>query len=166
MRIIDISREHLRLKFLELFDLSKLLCDISFVLDMYLDFCLFVQRKLRTLRIYLRKIINGLQAIDGVTVYGDTDNISDKIGIVTFNIDDVPYTEVASALANTAGIDVGKGTFGAQPYVFRLLGIPNSDDVEEESADMPGMVRISMGIYNTEEEIDIRLDTVRNIAEK
>ena len=97
----------------------------------------------------------------------DTENISDKIGIVAFNIEGVPYTEVASALANTAGIDVGKGTFGSQPYVYRLLGIPNSDDVEEEeSADMPGMVRISMGIYNTEEEIDILLDTVRNIAEK
>ena len=115
---------------------------------------------------YLRKIIDGLQTIDGVTVYGDTENISDKIGIVAFNIEGVPYTEVAATLANTAGIDVGKGTFGSQPYVFRLLGLPNTDDVEEESADMPGMVRISMGIYNTEEEIDILLDTVRNIAEK
>ena len=84
---------------------------------------------------------------------------------MTFNIDGVPYTEVAAALADTAGIDVGKGTFGAQPYVFRLLGIPNTDEAAEEGAVMPGMVRVSMGIYNTSEEIDILLDTIRIIAE-
>ena len=99
-------------------------------------------------------------------VYGDTENISDKIGIVTFNIDGVNYTEVASSLADTAGIDVGKGTFGAQPYVFRLLGLPNKVEEEEESASTPGMVRVSLGVYNTEEEIDVLLSTVQGIAEQ
>ena len=117
-------------------------------------------------QILLRKAIDGLLAIDGVTVYGDTENISDKIGIVTFNIDGVNYTEVASSLADTAGIDVGKGTFGAQPYVFRLLGLPNKVEEEEESASTPGMVRVSLGVYNTEEEIDVLLSTVRGIAEQ
>ena len=115
-------------------------------------------------QILLRKAIDGLLAIDGVTVYGDTENISDKIGIVTFNIDGVNYTDVASRLADTAGIDVGKGTFGAQPYVFRLLGLPNTVEEEEESASTPGMVRVSLGVYNTEEEIDVLLSTVRGIA--
>ena len=114
----------------------------------------------------LRKVIDGLLAIDGVTVYGDTENISDKIGIVTFNIDGVNYTDVASGLADTAGIDVGKGTFGAQPYVFRLLGVPNTAEEEEGSASTPGMVRVSLGVYNTEEEIDVLLSTVRGIAEQ
>ena len=117
-------------------------------------------------QILLRKVIDGLLAIDGVTVYGDTENISDKIGIVTFNIDGVNYTDVASSLADTAGIDVGKGTFGAQPYVFRLLGLPNTVEEEEESASTPGMVRVSLGVYNTEEEIDVLLSTVRGIAEQ
>ena len=117
-------------------------------------------------QILLRKAIDGLLAIDGVTVYGDTENISDKIGIVTFNIDGVNYTDVASSLADTAGIDVGKGTFGAQPYVFRLLGLPNTVEEKEGSASMPGMVRVSLGVYNTEEEIDVLLSTVRGIAEQ
>ena len=117
-------------------------------------------------QILLRKAIDGLLAIDGVTVYGDTENISDKIGIVTFNIDGVNYTDVASRLADTAGIDVGKGTFGAQPYVFRLLGLPNTVEEEEGRASTPGMVRVSLGVYNTEEEIDVLLSTVRGIAEQ
>ena len=88
------------------------------------------------------------------------------LGIVTFNIDGVNYTDVASSLADKAGIDVGKGTFGAQPYVFRLLGLPYTVEEEEESASTPGMVRVSLGVYNTEEEIDVLLSTVRDIAEQ
>ena len=30
----------------------------------------------------------------------------------------------------------------------------------------PGMVRVSLGVYNTEEEIDVLLSTVRDIAEQ
>ena len=116
----------------------------------------------------LRKVIDGLLSIEGVTVYGDTENIEDKIGIVTFNIDGVPYTDVAAKLAETSGINVGKGTFGAQPYVYRLLGIPNESIDEEGSGNTstaPGMVRISFGVYNTEKEVDTFLESVRSIAE-
>ena len=118
-------------------------------------------------QVLMRKLIDGLLAIDGVTVYGDTEKIDDKIGIVTFNIDNVWYTDAAAALAENAGIDVGKGTFGAQPYVFRLLGLPNLEipEDEDDTYKIPGMLRVSFGIYNTEEEVDTFLEQVRKLTE-
>ncbi len=37
--------------------------------------------------------------------------------------------------------------------------------MEEDDFSMPGMVRVSFGIYNTEEEVDTFLDAVREKAE-
>jgi selenocysteine lyase/cysteine desulfurase len=50
--------------------------------------------------------------------------------------------------------------------VFRLLGIPNTDIENPEVSAFDGMVRISLGVYNTDEEVDALLDAVRKIAEK
>ena len=115
----------------------------------------------------LRRVIDGLLAIDGVTVYGDTENIADKVGVVTFNIDGIGHGDVANALAENAGVAVRQGAFCSHPYVFRLLGIPDEEITEEMYEDdfsMPGMVRVSFGIYNTEEEVDAFLEAVRLIA--
>lgn len=75
---------------------------------------------------------------------------------------------MAQTLADRYGIAVRQGAFCSHPYVFRLLGIPNEEileEMEEDDFSMPGMVRVSFGIYNTEEEVDTFLDAVREIAE-
>lgn len=122
-------------------------------------------------QLLLRRMIDGLAAIEGVTLYGDTENISDKVGIVVFNVDGMYHGDVATELAQRQGIAVRHAAFCAHPYVFRLLGI--SDDWvtewmaadDDDNRDMPGMVRASIGIYNTEEEVDLLIETVRAIAE-
>ena len=55
------------------------------------------------------------------------------------------------------GIATRRGAFCAHPYVWRLMGIPDEQlDAFEECTDVntPGMIRVSFGIYNTEEEVD------------
>jgi len=115
----------------------------------------------------LHKTIDGLKAIPGITLFGDTDDIADKVGIVVFNIDNMKSGDVAQMFANRRGIAVRQGAFCSHPYVFRLLGIPDDQITQEmykENFSMPGMVRVSFGIYNTEEEVDILLETVREIV--
>ncbi len=54
-----------------------------------------------------------------------------------------------------------RGAFCAHPYVWRLMGIPDESLSQfEECTDVntPGMIRISFGIYNTEEEVDQLLE--------
>jgi len=112
---------------------------------------------------------DGLQSIDGITVYGDTENIEDKVGVVTFNLNGMKDSELAQRLADQGGIAERQGAFCSHPYVFRLLGIPDeviTEEMYEDDFSMPGMVRVSFGIYNTEEEVDQFLEILKVIADK
>jgi len=118
-------------------------------------------------QLLLHRTIDGLKAIPGVTLYDDTTSISDKVGIVVFNIDGIHSGDVAQMFADRSGIAVRQGAFCSHPYVFRLLGIPDEEITQsmyESGFTMPGMVRVSFGIYNNEDEVDIFLDTVREIV--
>jgi selenocysteine lyase/cysteine desulfurase len=112
----------------------------------------------------MRKTIAGLQEIGGITLYGDTENIGDKVGIVTFNIAGRPHGEVAQEIAKRRAIAVRQGAFCAHPYVWRLLRIPSDEVMRTPSHALPGMVRASFGIYNNDEEVDALIETVREIA--
>lgn len=109
----------------------------------------------------------GLKSIKGVTTYGDCDNISDRLGIIVFNVDGL-YNEVtAKYLANLRGISVRQGGFCAHPYVRRLLNLSDEEAsayLYNQSLKMPGMVRASFGIYNSINEVEIFLNTVELIT--
>ena len=115
----------------------------------------------------MKRTIDGLSKIDNVILYGDTTNISDKIGIIVFNIDGINNYEVALALAKLRGIAVRQGGFCAHPYIARLMNVRDDTlNKQMKCADfkMPGMIRLSFGIYNTEEEVDVFLGMVKFIA--
>jgi cysteine desulfurase / selenocysteine lyase len=115
----------------------------------------------------MRKTIAGLREIGGVTLYGDTENIADKVGIVVFNIAGRPHGEVAQEIAKRRAIAVRHGAFCAHPYVWRLLRIPHDEILQlmrTSSPALPGMVRASFGIYNNDEEADALIETVSEIA--
>ena len=92
-----------------------------------------------------------------IILYGDTDNLEDRVGVVTFNFTDLNSFVLARTLAENFGVATRRGAFCAHPYVWRLMGI-SDDEAEgfENCVDVntPGMIRISFGIYNTEEEVD------------
>jgi selenocysteine lyase/cysteine desulfurase len=51
--------------------------------------------------------------------------------------------------------------------VFRLLGVPDTEVTHEMLLDdyvMPGIVRVSFGIYNNEDEVETLIRAVKEIA--
>ena len=114
----------------------------------------------------IRRLIDGLKKLDNVIIYGDTENISDRVGVVTFNFSDVNTLYLAQNLTNMGGVATRRGAFCAHPYVWRLMGIPEEELISYVDCDdggTPGMIRISFGIYNTEEEVDEFLEMMPEI---
>lgn len=104
-----------------------------------------------------RKLIDGLAQVEGIILYGDTSEESERLGIVTFNFPDINTLVLAERLSKSFAIGSRRGAFCAHPYVWRLMGIPYeelSNYSECTDVNTPGMVRLSLGIYNTEEEVD------------
>ena len=104
-----------------------------------------------------RRLIDGLLQFDTAIVYGDTDDISDRVGVVSFNFSDINTHVLARRLSTSYGIATRRGAFCAHPYVWRLYGLAESTVrgfLECVDVNTAGMLRVSFGIYNTVEEVD------------
>ena len=115
-----------------------------------------------------RRLIDGLSKIDKVIIYGDTQNIDDRVGVVSFNFEDINSFVLAARLSDTGGVATRRGAFCAHPYVWRLMGISDEQaSTYENCIDMntPGMIRVSFGIYNTEEEVDQFLEILNGVVD-
>jgi cysteine desulfurase/selenocysteine lyase len=113
-----------------------------------------------------RYAIKRLQTVPGISLYGPSwdsmlSGSEDRLGVFSFKLDGHSYSEIAAILANEWGIGVRSGCFCAHQYVAFLMGV--SDAVSEEiydqlmsglPVDLPGMVRASLGLANTREDID------------
>lgn len=98
-----------------------------------------------------------LKLIPDIILYGGTES-NDKVGIIPFNIRNMNDEVSANILSNEAGIAVRNGCFCAQPYMRKLLRLP-------EDADRGGMVRISFGLYNSINEIDNLVSVLKYIVQ-
>ena len=110
-----------------------------------------------------QRLVDGLLKIDNSIVYGDTEDLSDRVGVITFNFSDVNSQLVAEELSHRYGIATRRGAFCANPYVWRLYGLPDEavrNFTECSDINTPGMIRVSFGIYNTEEEVDYLLEVL------
>lgn len=114
-----------------------------------------------------------IKKIPGVMLYGPTDGLSGKVGVITFNIEGMHHALVASILSAEGGIGVRDGCFCAQPYVKRLLKLTpeeekklNDDIVCGNKSNLPGMVRASLGCYNNEEDVDMFVEMLERIVRK
>ncbi len=92
-----------------------------------------------------------LASIPDCKVYGIPKDEEDRTGIISFNIQGVHPTDVALAL-DEAGACIRTGTHCAQP-LHRRLGIEQS-------------CRISLGLYNTPEDIDLVTGVLSNLRQK
>jgi selenocysteine lyase/cysteine desulfurase len=116
------------------------------------------------------KMNKGLKQIDGVTLYGDMP-LDQRIGVIPFNIVNLDHAYVSRKLDQIGGIATRNGCFCAHPYLLELLQIPEQESLrlrkeilEGKDPEMPGAVRASLGIYNTDEEVDTFLTAVEQIA--
>ncbi len=116
----------------------------------------------------MKQVVDGLMDIPGVVLYGDNQRIADRVGILVFNIKGVDNELVAQMLSGRRGIAVRHAAFCAHPYVSRLAGQPPQESDDEIAACNPpyGMVRISFGLYNTEEDAKALIAVMRELAKE
>jgi cysteine desulfurase / selenocysteine lyase len=112
-----------------------------------------------------------LKSVPKLALYGPTDNMSEKVGTITFNIEGKHHALVAAILGMEGGIGVRNGCFCAHPYVKHLLHVSPEEDrrftdevLAGNKAHMPGMVRASLGCYNNEEDIDALAEMLDRIG--
>ncbi|AQR97554.1 aminotransferase class V-fold PLP-dependent enzyme [Clostridium saccharoperbutylacetonicum] len=115
----------------------------------------------------LQHTIEGFKRIPNIINYGDTENISDRLGIATFNIKNMYHHDVANILAKKKGISVRHGWFCAHPYCRRLMNVGEDEAkefLENPAKKMLGMVRISFALYNSIGEVDLFLNVLEDIS--
>ncbi len=100
-------------------------------------------------QVLLKRLWNGLAAIDGVRVYGAPPE-SPRTPTVAFTLAGVPANTVAKRLAERA-VFVSSGDFYA-PTVVERLGVKD------------GLVRAGCACYTTEEEVDRLIEGVGQIS--
>jgi len=94
------------------------------------------------------QLIEGLKKFDRIQVYAP-ENPDNRIGVVSLTVDGMHPHEVAQAL-DEHDILVRSGHHCCQP-LMQALGLPD------------GTVRVSIALYNTKEEIDLLLATLKEI---
>lgn len=113
-----------------------------------------------------------LNELDGITVYGSNDpgRTDDRLGVIAFEIDGITHGKAAAILGFEGGIGVRNGCFCAHPYILRLLDVQNDEYqafksrvLNHDRSDLPGLIRVSFGCYNTEEEVDLLIEMLARI---
>lgn len=107
-----------------------------------------------------------LKEIHGVKLYG-YDEKSSRVGVLSFNIEGMEHYMVAQILSKEAGIAVRNGLFCSHPYVVKLLGLQSAEIqyyCDNRQVALPGMVRVSFGLYNHTYEIDQFINMISRIA--
>lgn len=110
-----------------------------------------------------------LKSIPGITLYSHTVPGELRIGVIPFNIKGIAHEQVAAILSNEAGIAVRTGCFCTQPYIQRLLSIsPQQMEFYRKNgnAPRPGVVRLSFGLYNDFNEINILCQILERIRKR
>jgi selenocysteine lyase/cysteine desulfurase len=114
-----------------------------------------------------------LNKIPEMTIYGDRDpkNAANRLGVISMNIGDVPHALAAAILSYEGAIGVRSGCFCAHLYVKELLKVSDEGSrklqeqiLARDRSEIPGTIRMSIGIYNTRDEVDRFLDMARKIA--
>jgi len=111
--------------------------------------------------------IDSLQNIPYIELYHNPIDNDDRVSIIPFNIKGLHHSVVANILSHEFGIAVRNGCFCAQPYIQRLLNISQEDTkqyIEDDTLPLPGMVRISFGVYNTINEINTLVKALYHIC--
>ena len=116
-----------------------------------------------------------LGEIPGIRIFGDVRpaTASERLGAIPFLLEGMSHFLVAAILGYEHGIGVRSGCFCAHPYVLRLLGLSDDESrdvrdrmIAHDKREMPGMVRMSFGLYNTLDEVDRFIDALDQIARR
>ncbi|MBU2556450.1 MAG: aminotransferase class V-fold PLP-dependent enzyme [Bacteroidetes bacterium] len=135
-----------------------------------------VKNQMTTLKIRQRehelvqKAFKGLRPIDGVHILAD--NIENRLGVLSFYIDNVHFNLVVKLMNDRFGIQVRGGCACAGTYGHYLLDV--SHDKSKQITDLinhgdlsqkPGWIRASLHPTMTDEEVDFLIEAVAQIAQ-
>ena len=138
--------------------------------------CIEVKNQMGTENIHKREkeltnmAFEGFSKIRGIHVLAD--NVKDRLGIISFYLDNIHFNLVVKLLNDRFGIQVRGGCACAGTYGHYLLDVSydksskitqkiNSGDLSEK----PGWIRLSLHPTMTNEELKIVIDAVGQIAE-
>jgi len=102
------------------------------------------------------RLVDGLRGIDGVTTYSIFGDDTERAPVVTFTVDGLDSSLVATVLSAEHGIGVRAGKFCAHILVDTLL--------EEGSDGQDTAVRVSAGLASTPEHVERLLAAVAALA--
>lgn len=111
--------------------------------------------------------IDGLRSIPGINLYSTRDGSEARVSLISFTMEGLHHSQIAEILSQEAGIAVRNGLFCAHPYVEKLLKLTKKEIKYYQTYDdktIPGLVRMSFGIYNTYQEIDIFYKLLCHVA--
>ena len=106
------------------------------------------ERIARTENELLCYALDGLAQIPHITVYGGTENRTDRGGVISFNVDGVHPHDVASIL-DADGVAIRAGHHCAQPLMNYLC--------------VNATCRASFYFYNTKDDVDVFLESLRKV---
>ena len=121
----------------------------------------------------MTELLDALSSLPKITIYGCAEH-KRRIGAVAFNHSDIDHGLLAAILSDYYSIAVRNDCFCAHPYVSSMLKeslwqIDLSDIPAEQHQNYinrkRGMVRISLALYNTSDDIDKVITALSEISE-
>ena len=121
------------------------------------------------------RALAGLAQIPGLKVYGVKDpnspRFAQKGGVIAFDLGNILPSRVAKALAERGGIGVRYGCHCAHLLIKHLLHVPPLLQQFQgvmltlvPRLSLPGVVRVSLGIENSAEDVDTLIRVLDSIA--
>jgi selenocysteine lyase/cysteine desulfurase len=121
------------------------------------------------------RALRGMAQIPGLKIYGtkdpDSPRFARKGGVIAFDLGNILPGRVARELAERGGIGVRYGCHCAHLLIKRLVGVPPLLEQLQglmlrlfPKLALPGVVRVSLGIENSTEDIDTLVQVLGGIA--
>ncbi len=108
-------------------------------------------------------LLQQMTRIKGIQLFGPTDpaRAAERTASVPFAVPGMSHYLVAAILSAEGGIGVRSGCFCAHPYLLHMLAVDPESAVKYQDeirrgirSNLPGLVRVSLGCYSNESEID------------
>jgi selenocysteine lyase/cysteine desulfurase len=111
--------------------------------------------------------VDRLKNIPGIDLYCYDKKEDERVALISFTLEGMPHPLLAEILSREGGIAVRDGMFCAHPYIEKMLDLTDKDiEYYRTNKDVliPGMVRISFGLYNNVSEVNHLIKLLDNIS--
>ncbi len=123
------------------------------------------------------RALKGLAKVPGIKIFGisnpESPEFASKIGVIVFSMKGMMPNKLATELAIQRGIGIRSGCFCAHILVKRLLHVPPFLEIFQRlivtiftGLRLPGLARVSLGLENTEEDVDTLIQMLIKISGK